>query len=406
MTDTDVLVIGAGAAGLAAADRLLSGGKRVIVLEARTRIGGRAFTDEATLGLPFDRGAQWLHNADENPFRTDAARLGRETWPSPLQDALVLTNGIRVPDGPDRLARAEAALSRRVWARGLIGGDFAIGTLAQDDLERTAAQLAAFAMATDADRLSAMDFGALAGGPDHSVAGGLGRLIADLWAEVPVRVGHRVESIDWRRADRVAVSGSFGTVTAARLVVTVPAPVLAAGGIRFDPVLPADRQEAIAALQGGRFVKVGLRLDAPLRDVPEYAYDTAALIAGQSAGLHISRRDPLVTAIFAGSHAETVSRGGAPALEAAARDTVARLLGSEVAGQIRAAASTDWSADPLSLGPYTTVAPGHAAARETYGAAIDDRLFFAGDSVASPYAVTVMGARLSGEAAANRIMAL
>lgn len=80
--DTDVVVIGAGAAGLAAARSLRRAGRRVIVLEARTRIGGRAFTDRTALGAPFDRGAHWLHSAEDNPFLAEARRLGRRTWVS------------------------------------------------------------------------------------------------------------------------------------------------------------------------------------------------------------------------------------------------------------------------------------------------------------------------------------
>ena len=76
MSDFDAVVIGAGAAGLAATRTLVEAGHSVRVLEARDRVGGRAHTDTATLGFPFDLGCAWLHNAEVNPFRPIAKRLG------------------------------------------------------------------------------------------------------------------------------------------------------------------------------------------------------------------------------------------------------------------------------------------------------------------------------------------
>ena len=99
MTHYDVAVIGAGAAGLAAGLALQAAGKNFIVLEARDRIGGRAYTDTTTLGLPFDCGAHWLHAASQNPFTTIADRLGfayndKISW----ADVVRMGNGGPLPD--------------------------------------------------------------------------------------------------------------------------------------------------------------------------------------------------------------------------------------------------------------------------------------------------------------------
>src|SRR5205823_14959260 len=76
MSDLDVAVIGAGAAGLAAATTLVARGFAVQVVEARDRIGGRAHTDRSQYGVPIDLGCAWLHSADINPFRAIGAELG------------------------------------------------------------------------------------------------------------------------------------------------------------------------------------------------------------------------------------------------------------------------------------------------------------------------------------------
>src|SRR6478672_5067206 len=72
--ETDVAIIGAGAAGIAAARKVAAAGRRYLLLEASDRIGGRCVTDTATFGVPYDRGAHWLHTPDINPIAKLAAR--------------------------------------------------------------------------------------------------------------------------------------------------------------------------------------------------------------------------------------------------------------------------------------------------------------------------------------------
>lgn len=402
--DTDVVVIGAGAAGLAAARSLRRAGRRVIVLEARRRIGGRAYTDRTALGAPFDRGAHWLHSAEDNPFLAEARRLGRRTWVSGEDGIAIYRQGRPLTDGDERLERAIAQLERRAGLRGLLGQDFPLSAAAGDEMQQAAAAFAAFTMATDSNRLSAQDYGALAGGEDEVVEGGYGRLLADLYAEVPVRTGQTVRRIDWRQRDRVTISGEFGALEARRVVITIPPPVLAAGAVAFDPPLPPQRQAALAALEGGRFVKVGLRLDGATPQAPEFAFDLDAALGGRTSALYLERRSPVATVIFSGSHARELSAAGAQALTDAARQVLAAVRGAQALRQVQATTVADWSADPLARGAYTVARIGEADARERYAEPLAGRLFFAGDSAASPYAITVMGARRSGEAAAAAIL--
>src|SRR3954466_8110214 len=81
--EADIVVIGAGAAGIAAARRIVAAGRKVIVLEAGERIGGRCITDSTTFGVPFDRGARWLHNPDANPLTALARGVGLELVAAP-----------------------------------------------------------------------------------------------------------------------------------------------------------------------------------------------------------------------------------------------------------------------------------------------------------------------------------
>src|SRR6476646_9789964 len=82
--DADIVVIGAGAAGIAAARRVMAANRKVIVVEATGQIGGRCLTDAATFDVPFDRGARWLHNPDTNPMIRLARSSGLDVYPAPL----------------------------------------------------------------------------------------------------------------------------------------------------------------------------------------------------------------------------------------------------------------------------------------------------------------------------------
>ncbi|MFL5036351.1 MAG: FAD-dependent oxidoreductase, partial [Microvirga sp.] len=96
--EVDVAIVGAGAAGLAAAKELRKAGRSFVVLEARARIGGRAYTDD-TLGIPFDAGAQYIHWAERNPWKKIADELK-----VPLEEEasggipVVFANGVRMPE--------------------------------------------------------------------------------------------------------------------------------------------------------------------------------------------------------------------------------------------------------------------------------------------------------------------
>src|SRR5262245_6334802 len=81
--ETDVAIVGAGAAGIAAARKIIAGGRRVVLLEAADRVGGRCITDTATFGAPFDTGAHWMHTPDLNPLAKLAARTGLDIYPAP-----------------------------------------------------------------------------------------------------------------------------------------------------------------------------------------------------------------------------------------------------------------------------------------------------------------------------------
>ena len=401
LNDVDVVVIGAGAAGISAARLLVEWGYDTAILEARGRVGGRAWTDAAGLGLPWDRGAQWLHNGGANPLRALARDLGLALVASDFEDMAVTGTDMLPVEAAERLLAAFETAEGRVDS---LAADAAPdATLAalfgMGRWEDAALRLAAMSLGGDPGALSLLDAAELTSGQDWLVEGGPGGLLARLAEGLPVRMGHAVTRIDLRPADHVAVTGDFGTLRAGHVVLTAPPPVLAAGGIRFTPDLPPAHDEALAALAPAEFLKVGLRLPQGAGRPAEFLIDLPRLEAGEGALVHLDPRAPLAGVILAGDHASALRAEGAEAVIAEAR----AILQAQTGIVAEAAVFHDWSADPFSLCPWARPRPGATEARAVYATPVDDRLFFAGEAAPGPLALTLGGAWSSGRAAAEAI---
>lgn len=401
LRDVDVVVIGAGSAGISAARQLIAWDYDVAVLEARGRIGGRAWTDPGALGLPWDRGAQWLHNGGDNPLRRLARDLGLSLTASDFEDMTASGTPLDPRHAAERLLAAldvfDAGLD--AMAGGTPPGATLATLLGGDPWTDAALRLSAISLGGDPDQLSLADAITLASGQDWLVEGGTGGLLSRLAAGLPIHTGHAVTGIDLRPADHVAVTGDFGTIRAGQVVLTVPPPVLAAGGIRFTPDLPPAHGQAMAALEGAEFLKVGFRLAERPAETAEFQLDLPRLEAGEGALIHLDPRMPVAAVIFSGRPAEALRRSGAQVVIAEAAEVLRRQTG--LTGI--ASAWNDWSADPFSLGPWARPRPGAEEAREIYATPIDERLFMAGEAAPGPLALTLGGAWEAGLAAAEAI---
>lgn len=113
--DAEIVVIGAGAAGIAAARRIAAAGRKVIVIEATPAIGGRCVTDSAAFDVPFDRGARWLYNPDSSPIAKLARGVSMDLMPAPRGQR------IRIGRRNARAGEAEDFLANLVRANRAIG---------------------------------------------------------------------------------------------------------------------------------------------------------------------------------------------------------------------------------------------------------------------------------------------
>ncbi|MFT4036901.1 MAG: NAD(P)/FAD-dependent oxidoreductase [Thermomicrobiales bacterium] len=428
-SDATVIVIGAGLAGMGAAQALKLRGVPVVVLEARDRIGGRCFCDN-TFPAPFDFGGQFFQQVVPNVFGGTNNPLfdmyraqGGPDVPCVLRPSFY-AEGVASPDSEQAAfddtatavgaAIAAAGIAAQLGAPDVSAAD---ATSALADLPWYTMTTAFLALALDApaDRLSALDVWndvQFAITPDGSPSdkvnpSGMGNFAAQFAAGLDIRLSTPVTAIDLSRSDRITVTTDKGPLTAQAVIVTAPATVLAAEKIAFTPALPVAYQQAFADLPFGVVDKLGIAFDRDIfDDTPANTVITRHLDAGLDAfamALAKLAGQPMMNLFFADDLARELEAGGTPAQEAFAREYVTDTYGADAAKAIAHTIIHPWASDPWTMGSYSAAKVGKVGARATLAQPIDDRLFFAGEAVSTTAHSSLHGAYLTGQAAATQI---
>ncbi len=412
-TNPDVLILGAGAAGIAAARECAALGLTCAVLEARARVGGRAHTDARSLGAPFDLGATWLHAAEANPLALLARALGLRTvnhdavaarrrhlghgWATAAEDAAF---DAAYDAWLAALRAAHAAPDPAVAAVAPRGGPWDSTIATWEGPTIAGAELRDLGLRDFLD--NQLD------PPNLLVEAGQGALLTALAEGLPVSLNSPVSRLSWDRGGARA-EGPRGTLAARAAICTLPAGVLAGGGLRFDPALPPEIGEALHGLPMGTLAKIGLpAAGADRLDLPPFARLDRRVAEGEG-------RMTFVAWPFGRAHLEgfvggdlgrTLEREGPAAMAAFAGDELARMYGGRGRAAIdphRAVASA-WVADPWSRGAYSYARPGAALARRVLAAPLaGGRLAFAGEHCHPTLAGTLGGAWETGREAARRV---
>jgi monoamine oxidase len=377
--DADVLVIGAGASGLAAGRSLAAAGVDVVVVEARKRIGGRIHTLRDD-GEVVEAGAHVVHGANASTWSVLAeGGISAE----PLEHAGVVIRidgraysahelaaaGVMPPWSLEEFvvhaARTDGSVADLFDALPLgslerrIGEDWLLQTWGAPTADLAAAELA------QARRAST------AGGDQFVVAGGFDQVAAQLARGLDVRLGTTVRKVVARSGSVDLLADGGQRLRARAAVVTVPPSVVAGGALVFDPALPPEKLEAARALPLCDALVLVLRLATP---APRWSWD---FVVGDLSGFWQTRAGSrALVGVFKGPPAARVRELGA----ASAPASVATLLPTPPAGAVEGVEIVDWGADPLARGAFSYPGFSSGDAARAWAAPVAPTLYFAGEA--------------------------
>ena len=402
------VVIGAGAAGLAATRTLMEHGIEVVLIEAADRIGGRAVTDTATFGVPYDLGAHWLHNGNRNPYNAYGRDNGFDIYPA-RDDYRIFADGRELEVGEQAaLWQTEQAIYDAIGAAADGGRDISAAEAAahiEGPWKATAAfSLGPWSMGKDLDAFSTSDWWNSAGGEDWFCRAGYGALVAHYGAGLPVSLATAAKRIDWS-GPGVKVETTAGTLAADVAIVTVSTGVLASGAIAFSPPLPAAKQESFQAISMGLYNHIALLFSEDVFAMGPDGYlmfrigeDGRGFGVLTHAGGH-----GLAYCDVGGSWARELEGQGEAAQIDYALSTLKGLLGNGIEGAFVKGAATFWGRHPWTLGSYASAVPGAWPMRAQLRQAVGERVFFAGEACHRDLWATVGGAHLSGREVAETV---
>lgn len=402
----DVVVVGGGAAGIGAGRRLHDAGLSCLIVEARPRLGGRAWTITGASGYALDLGCGWLHSANRNPWVTIATAQGRTIDRSPPPwSKPSLPYGFPPEEQKDFHAASDAYFAE--VENSVHGPDRPASTLlpANGRWNALITSIGTYISGAELDKLSLHD---LANYTDSHknwrVVEGYGTTIAAHAEGVPVVLDCPATTVDHSGAP-VVIETTKGSLTATQVILTLPTNVLAAEAIRFTPPLP-EKIEAAHGLPLGLADKLFLALDKANEFDADSSFFGRTDRVGTGAYQFRPLGRPMIEAYFGGTLAAELEAGGEKAFFDFAESELVGRLGSDFGKRIKPIHIHTWRSDPLARGSYSFALPGKASCRQVLAAPVDGRLFFAGEACSTHDFSTAHGALLTGLAAAKQVIAV
>jgi monoamine oxidase len=414
-SDPDVLVVGAGIAGLAAARTLGEAGKSVVVLEASSRIGGRIHTDRS-LGTPLEFGAGWIHGPRGNPISDLANRARLETYVTDDDSLEVFrADGTPVRDadvvaGERRLARLAAVIDDGVdndIAMSEAIQRFGNGELDDPLVRWMVSAYLEFLTGGSINAISASmwDEDEAFSGADVILPAGYDRILPQLAQGLDIRFGQNVQGIAYGD-EGVSVTTSTDSFYAKHAICTLPLGVLKADRVTFDPPLPTPYQQSIEQLGMGQVTKLALCFDTPFwpQDVQYIGVITEPMGRWNYFLNAMTFSDvPLITGVSLGAYAPVADAMSDDEATADMMQVLRGVFGVDIP-QPTGILKTAWSRDPLALGAYSFAKVG--ATPDDFNRFADPvgPLHFAGEHTSFDYHGNAHGAYLSGLRAAEAIL--
>ncbi len=416
----DVVVIGAGASGLAATSNLMASGKSVLCIEAMSRKGGRCHTDNSIFGVPYDMGAHWLHQYSKNQIAEFGKKHKDKFNIYKAKEPLMIYDGEKKIKG-FKLGKLYSKVEKKQWKKNDIPSkDEPFMSQIPEKWKKNKwfhsvhQLLGPCQPAVDFDDYTLNDSHTNSthqGEGDGYVKEGYGTLLAYYRRDVPVKLKTVVNEIKWG-GKGVQIETNQGTISAKTCVITVSVAVLNAGKIKFSPALPLEKYEAFDGIRLGTYNHITFQLKDDfykkykVKDDTYFVNRIENTINGSPAG-------SCATLKISGTNISYFDVGGkfAQHLEAEGKDAsvdfvlnrLRSAFGSKIDKYFIKAHVTAWGKNPFTLGSYSSAIPGKSHLRKKLKIPVADKLFFAGEATTGVYA-TCHGADLSGERAAKQVL--
>jgi monoamine oxidase len=420
LSDTTVLVVGAGVAGLSAARYLRDQGAQVIVLEAQDRMGGRLWTDRS-LGIAFEVGAGWVHGPQGNPI-SDLIRQVSATTYVTEDDSLMVYDLNGNPIDEARLKQLELDFEQLLKAvdeymdeqtdKSLAAALQALKPNAFDNdlMQWALSAFTEFDTGGPLESLSASNYDEddAFNGADVILPDGYDAILEPLASGLTIHLEHIVEQISYD-SEGVTLMTNEGTFTGDYAVVTLPLGILKSNKVTFSPPLPDEVQNLIHKIPMGNVTKVAAKFETAFWPVETQYFGHMSEIKGQFPYFMNCRtfaNTNVLVGLCFGNYAAVVEAKSDAEITAEMMAILRTLFGPE-SPEPTDVLVTRWSQNPYTQGAYSYTGVGVTPQDFNYLARpIRQRLFLAGEHTIFDYHGTIHGAYLSGLAAARKIEAI
>jgi len=395
-SNCQLLIIGAGAAGIGAVHAAKNAGIDYLAVEASHRVGGRGLTEELEPGIPWDLGCHWLHSGSINPLAPIARELGIH-YDTDLPSRGFYMNGTRLQETE---VDEYEQFCTDIWNKITDKNDVPLNDLIDHDSKWAPYYCYWQSLMTseDVDNFSALDLIRYNDTDENwPVREGYGTLLEHHSRGLAIELNTTVKRIDWS-GDGVTVTTNRGTVTADKIVITVSTGVLNGRDIDFHPALPVTKQEAIDALPLGSYNNFAMLYEEDWPFDPDTP-DRIDYSNGDDINFAFKLRCsgwPYIYCAVAGRQARWLEKQPAAESENLMMTALTDIFGSSFKKKIVKFRASAWGDDPLIKGAYSACKPGNADQRKVLAMPLADRMYFAGEATSASAFCTAHGAYQSG----------
>ena len=409
-TNPDVVIVGAGIAGIQAARTLHKKGISYIVVEADNRIGGRVHTHNDIFGIPFDMHAHWMTSPAENPLIKYGKNNGFDVYKDPRESKSFIGNREATKKEYNDLDKTYALFSKKIEASAgtVAGADDNVRTALGEDFFKlpwgytVSSNYGPWGMAQNSKDYSAKDWWNSIGGGQHFCREGYGTLVAHYGRDVPVALNTGVTEIDWQ-GDGVKVTTTAGTIKAKAVILTVSVGVLAKSRIKFKPELPVEKREAIDGIDMGVMNHIGLQFTEDIFGFgPDVYVDQQQQDENGVGYMSNMSGTNVVYAYVGGDQARALENQDMSTAVNYGMDGMKSMLGNKIEKQFIKGFATATGKIPLYEGSYSTAKPGKQPMRSVLRRTLADKLFFSGEACHPLQWATVNGGLNAGKISAKQ----